>query len=70
MEGFRERGALGHLSFLGPYAGVTYLAVCAKNRRSGIMHPQILLCPENVLIKHILKTKILPPKNVFCRPKP
>ena len=29
-DGFRERGALGHLSF-GPQAGVTYLAVCLKS---------------------------------------
>ena len=67
---FRERGALSHLSFLEPYADVTYLTVCPKNGRSGTMPLQILLCPENFLIKHILKTKIVPPKNVFCRPKP
>jgi len=28
---FWERRALGYLSFLEPYAGVTYLAVCPKN---------------------------------------
>ena len=52
---FRERGALDHLSFLGPHAGVTYFAVCPKNGHSGTILLQILLCPENFLIKHILK---------------
>jgi len=28
--------------------------------------PQILLCPEHFVLKHIIKTKPFPPQNVFC----
>jgi len=32
--------------------------------------PQILLFPENLLLKRITKTNILPPKQCFVSPKP
>ena len=30
--------------------------------------PQSLLCPENALLKHIIKTRIYPPTNLFIPP--
>jgi len=38
-DGFRERGALGHLRFWGPHASVTYLVACLKN---------VKVCPSYV----------------------
>ena len=61
MQG-RIQGARGPRpsQFLGPHAGVAYLAVCPKNGHSETMPPQILLCPENFSIKRIQKQDIAP----------
>ena len=43
-DGFRERGALGHLRFWGPHASVTYLVACLKNVK---VCPSYVFTPQN-----------------------
>jgi len=57
-DGFRERGALGYLSFLEPHAGVTCLS---KKRAFGDNATPILSCPENFLIKQDARNKNFAP---------
>jgi len=61
---------------------ITYLLqqICVVHRPVGMgafgAMPQIFLCPPNCVVprkicfKHIMKTKILPSKNIFCPTKP
>ena len=46
---------------LGGHSGTVFPNFCA---------PQILFCPEKIFVSILIRTKISPPKNVFCTPKP
>jgi len=60
----------------GTLSGDGSAQTCRHGGAFGYSYPKSFLCPPNFVVlriicfKHMIETKIFPPKNVFCSPKP